>query len=554
MELSTDVRFWLPALVPIIFLLVAIIKLRWRIANASIVSMLLALLIAALVYGASLSALLFETGKGVWNAATILLVIWPAIYLYEITCEVKAVEAIREGIQRITKHELLQILILGWVFPSFLQGITGFGVAVAVGAPLLLSIGVTPLYSIVIVLLGHSWGATFGTLALAWEALVQQSGMNANDQLYAATFAAAMIWLFNFLAVIYICWLYGKMRGIKSVWPVVLVLSLVMGGGELWLVTVNPTISCFLPTAIGMGLVFVVSKLPQYKKQWQIADSPIMRLRNETEDSLISSTFGKVNTKNFPANALKTDLNQAMTFNQAFLPYYLLIGITVMCLLVSPIYDILSTWKVAFTFPATETAYGYITKAEPYFSPVQPLTYAGTFLFLAAMGSLWYYEKKLFLPKAAVANIRRRTFDKCKAPTIAITCLIVMAKYMGSSGQIYVLSTAVVQLLDVYYVVVSPLLGMVGSFLTGSNMSSNILFGNLQMLAARALEINPAITGALQTTGGVLGNSFSPGCVIMGIVTTGFSEGEDKILKLMMPFTIGLAIIFGILGFLLLSL
>ena len=146
MELSTDIRFWLPALVPIVFLLVAIIKLRWRIAKASVVSMSLALLIAGLLFGSSPLALLFETGKGVWNAATILLVIWPAIYLYEITCEVKAVEAIRTGIQRITKHELLQILILGWVFPSFLQGITGFGVAVAVGAPLLLSIGVRPLY------------------------------------------------------------------------------------------------------------------------------------------------------------------------------------------------------------------------------------------------------------------------------------------------------------------------------------------------------------------------------------------------------------------------
>ena len=194
--------------------------------------MSLALLIAGLLFGSSPLALLFETGKGVWNAATILLVIWPAIYLYEITCEVKAVEAIRTGIQRITKHELLQILILGWVFPSFLQGITGFGVAVAVGAPLLLSIGVRPLYSIVIVLLGHSWGATFGTLALAWEALVQQSSMNGNEQVYAAFLAAAMIWIFNFLAVLYICWLYGRMRAIQSVWPVVVGLSLVMGGGE----------------------------------------------------------------------------------------------------------------------------------------------------------------------------------------------------------------------------------------------------------------------------------------------------------------------------------
>ena len=67
-----------------------------------------------------------------------------------------------------------------------------------------------------------------------------------------------------------------------------------------------------------------------------------------------------------------------------------------------------------------------------------------TFLLLSALSSLWYYEKKRFLPKSAVTAINKRTFEKCKAPTIAITCLIVMAKYMGSSGQIYVLSTGIV--------------------------------------------------------------------------------------------------------------
>ena len=134
--------------------------------------------IAVLCFKASPLALTLEAGKGIWNAATILLVIWPAVFSYELTCESKGFLAIRRGIQHVTKHELLQILILGWIFPSFLQGITGFGVAVAVGAPLLLSIGVTPFYSIIIVLLCHCWGATFGTLALAWEALIAQAGMN----------------------------------------------------------------------------------------------------------------------------------------------------------------------------------------------------------------------------------------------------------------------------------------------------------------------------------------------------------------------------------------
>ena len=118
--------------------------------------------------------------------------------------------------------------------------------------------------------------------------------------------AAAMIWIFNFLAVLYICWLYGRMRAIQSVWPVVVGLSLVMGGGELWLATINPTISCFLPTAIGMGLVFVVSKIPKYKQRWYNTDSPIMMRLNQTERAPLNDTPAKVTS------------GRTMSFNQAF--------------------------------------------------------------------------------------------------------------------------------------------------------------------------------------------------------------------------------------------
>lgn len=133
-----------------------------------------------------------------------------------------------------------------------------------------------------------------------------------------------------------------------------------------------------------MGLVFVVSKIPKYKQRWYNTDSPIMMRLNQTERAPLNDTPAKVTS------------GRTMSFNQAFLPYYLLIGITVLCLLVPPIYNALSVWKVALTFPETATAFGYMTKAEPYFSPVQPLTYAGTFLLLSALSSLWYYEKRNF--------------------------------------------------------------------------------------------------------------------------------------------------------------
>ena len=526
MSLSITPLLWAAAAAPVAFLLVVIMKFGWGVAKAAPVGMAIAGVIGLFLYRSQPAALVMEAGKGAWNAATILLVIWPALFSYELTCESGGFQAIRQGIQALTRHELMQILILGWVFPSFLQGITGFGVAVAVGAPLLLSIGVRPFYSIIIVLLCHCWGATFGTLALAWEALTAQAGMDPAQTAYAAVITAAMLWIYNLLCVLISLWLYGKGRAVKEAGPAAALLSLIMGGGELILAPINAVISCFLPSAAALGMVFVISRSRRYHSSWSIAESRIME-RKEKESQAESP----------------------MTFHQAFLPYYLLTGITVICLLIPPVNEMLNTWQIGFAFPQTVTEYGFVTAAESCFSPLKPLTYAGTFLALSSAASFLYYRKKGFIKTRDLKNVWRRTVKKCIPSTIAILCFIIMSKFMSSSGQIYVLSQGIVKVLGVYYVIAAPFFGMLGSFITSSNMSSNILLGNFQSTAAGILGINPAITASLQTVGGVLGNVFAPGCIIMGISTTGLAGAEGRLLKTILPISAACGAVFGLFAF-----
>ncbi len=529
MSLPLNVQYLLIAAVPVIFLLVAVMRFGWGVAKAAPLGMGIAFLLAVTVFRASPLAMLYEMGKGAWNASTILLVIWPAVFSYELSCESKGFRAIANGIQSLTRHELLQILILGWVFPSFLQGITGFGVAVAVGAPLLLSIGVSPLYSIVIVLLCHCWGATFGTLALAWDALIAQAQMTASQNAYAALLAAGMIWIFNLICVVYCCWLYGKGEAIKEGLPIILLLSLVMGGGELLLAPINATVACFLPSTAALAVIILISRTKRYRSEWSAKNSPIMCIRNIVEDSTAD-----------------------MGFHQAFLPYYALTAITVVCLLVPPVKAVLGQWKICFSFPETITGFGFLTSAEASFSPMAPLTYAGTFLLLSVGLSFLYYRKKRFIATSDLVPVWKRTAQKCMPSTIAILSLITMSKFMSSSGMIYVLSRGIVSILGKFYVIVSPFLGMLGAFISSSNMSSNILFGSFQSTAAELLDINPAVTVALQTVGGVLGDAFAPGCLIMGISTTGFSGGDEKILKRIIPICVICAVIFGAFSYLVL--
>ena len=538
MNISDNVFFTVTAVLPVLFLLTAILCLNWGVAKAAPFGMLIAAVAAILVFRAAPGAVILDAAKGAWSAATILLVIWPAIFSYELTCQVHGFDAIRGGIRSMTEHELLQILILGWVFPSFLQGITGFGVAVAVGAPLLLSIGVKPLYSIVVVLLCHIWGSTYGTLALAWSALIAQAGMTDMQNAQTAVYAAAMLWGQNLLCVLYCTYLYGRLKAIKEMLPAILLLSLIMGGGEMVLAPVNSTVACFLPTALGLLAVLALSRTKRYRRAWRIAGSRIMVGAESTAEC-----EAKTKTK----SQAFADTRE-MTFHQAFLPYYALTVITSVCLLIPPVNTLLGRWRIGFAFPQTVTGYGFVTEAESLFSPMKPLTYAGTFLALSAFISFIYYKKHGFVRTCELGEIWHRTVRKCMPTTIAILTLVIMSRIMTGSGMIYVLAQSAASSLGHAYILIAPFLGMLGAFITSSSMSSNILMGGLQKTAADLLEINPVITVSLQAIGAVLGNAFAPGCVIMGLSTTGYTGRDSDILKQVIPISIACAVIYGVIA------
>ena len=202
MNIPINIWMWLLAILPIVTLLYLMVGKQWGANKAAPLGILIALFNAFVFYRANLTLILSEVFKGLWSSFSVLLVVWPAIILYEIVRESKAFIVFRNGLKQVTPNELLQIIAVGWVFTSFLQGITGFGVPVAVGAPLLLGLGVKPIYAVIISLLGQAWAGTFGTLAIAWDALVIQTNLNDNPDmlLQTALWATIFIWIFNIIS------------------------------------------------------------------------------------------------------------------------------------------------------------------------------------------------------------------------------------------------------------------------------------------------------------------------------------------------------------------
>ena len=172
-QLPVDLLHWILALLPILALLVLLVPLRWRAPEAGPVGTFTAALIALVFFQTPVETFAIAGAKGVWDSVLILYVVWPALLLYQVSNKAGAFDALRRGITQFSRNELFLILALGWVFASFLQGITGFGAPIAVVAPLLVAIGVRPVYAVAIPLIAHIWAKFFGTLGIGWLATLR---------------------------------------------------------------------------------------------------------------------------------------------------------------------------------------------------------------------------------------------------------------------------------------------------------------------------------------------------------------------------------------------
>ncbi len=364
MDLPLTLGLWIAAAAPLAAVLVLLIGLRWKATSAAAVGYFLAATLALTLFQSSPALVALQSVKGVWDALFIAYVIAPALLLYEISDEAGAFGAIRRGIEAITPNVLLHILAFGWVFPSFLQGITGFGAPIAVAAPLLLALGLKPVWAVAIPIIGHAWAKTFGTLGVAWEALARVTDIADPAATLLAT--SIMLGAANVLAGIAIAWAYGRWQGIREAWPAVLVLSAIMALGQLGIAQVAPNLANVVPGAVALIVVGMLAR-KRYAQRSTVVDSPLLR-----RDDPAPAATGDV-----PAAAHS---GRDMPLWLAFGPYLLLTALIMVVELVPAIGGPLDAVRFGLPFPALETGYGVATAATAAYSGFSPLTHPGTFL------------------------------------------------------------------------------------------------------------------------------------------------------------------------------
>ena len=159
---------WLLALLPVLVILVLMLGLKWGGSKAGAVGLVVALLVAVVFFGAGGKLIAVSQGKGLLLTFDVLYIIWTALLLFHIADEAGAVRIIGQALPRLTTDRMMQGLLLGWLFASFLQGMGGFGVPVAVAAPLLVGLGFSPVQAVIMACIGHGWAVNFGSLATSF--------------------------------------------------------------------------------------------------------------------------------------------------------------------------------------------------------------------------------------------------------------------------------------------------------------------------------------------------------------------------------------------------
>ncbi|HIC89623.1 MAG TPA: L-lactate permease [Anaerolineae bacterium] len=504
---------WLLALLPIVMVLVLMVGRRWGGAQAGPVGWLTALLVAGTAFGTGVDVVIYSQLKSILLSLYVLYIIWPALALYHVVNQAGALEVIGAGVSQLTRDRTMQLLILGWVFASFLQGVTGFGVPAAVVAPLLISLEFTPRVAVISATVGHSWAVTFGSISSSFFALMAVTGLPGRELApWSAIFLAAAGFACG-LAVVHVA---EGWRGWGHALPVVVIVGSAMGSVQ-YLLSTNGlwSVAAFLAGFTGLGVAALMARLPAYRGPDLDGDPP----------------------------------SQPMSLVMALSAYLVLLTIVVSAELIGSIHRVLNVVKLRVLFPETVTRFGWTVPAGPGRS-ISLFGHAGALIIYTCIIAYAIYARAGHYQPGAWCRVLRSTARGATRSSIGILSMVGMALIMDNSGMTYLLAQGLSRTMGSTFPAVAPFIGALGAFMTGSNTNSNVVFAPLQLNTARLLGINALVILGAQTAGGALGGMFAPAKVIVGCSTAGLAGREGEVMRSLLAYGLSIVALIGVLAYL----
>lgn len=534
------------AALPIVLLLAAIGLLEWKAHRAALLGLASALAVSVFVYGMPAGAAAATAAYGAaYGFLPIGWIVLNAVFLYNLTVETGQFEIIKGSVGRLSRDRRVQALLVAFSFGAFIEGASGFGTPVAICSALLIGLGFTPLYAAVLSLIANTAPVAFGAIGTPILTL------SAVTDIPAFTLGVMAGRQLPFVSLLVPAWLVATMsgwRGLQSVWPAVLVC-----GGTFALVQFawsNYVGVELVDIAGGLASIAALAwlcRVWQPKDQWEDA-----AVAAPARDSFAAAGSG-------PSAVAKATARQAL---RAWMPWlFLSVAVIVWGLppvkatltqgALAPSWDVPKLHRTVFRdYPVVpvpvdpgridEPAYR-TQHAEAARYTVNWASATGTAILLAALASALY----LRVPFGQVLAIARMTFVRMRAPLATIMLMLsvgFVTRYGGSDATLGLAFTKTGWL----YPFFAAMLGWLGVALTGSDTSSNVLFGSLQKITAQQLGFNPILIVTANSTGGVMGKMIDAQSIVVATASTGQVGQEGRILRFVFWHSVALAAIMGI--------
>ena len=512
----------LVAALPIITMLVMIGVLRKPPWAAALAGLGTALVVAIGVYGMptalAISSVTYGAAFGLFPICWI--VFW-AITLYRLTLESGKFEIIKDNIGGLTSDRRMQAILIAFALGAFIEGSAGFGTPVAVAATMLVGLGFTRFYAAGICLLANTAPVAFGSIGIPIIAL---AGLTGFPEMELSGWVGALCAPISLFIPAYLIWVMGGFSAVRGVLPAVVVC------GVTYAVTQFSVSNFIGPELVDItsGLACMVA-LVLLLMVWKPVDE--FRLEGETSATLELESHG-----------FKSSLH-------AWSPYLFLVGLVLLWTLPWFKGTVLETMTMRIEWPGL---HNLVARMAPVVGEATPYGAVFTGNWASAAGTACMFATicsaaVLGVSPGAYVRLLGSVFQQLFLAIVTVASILGFAFLMNYSGAAATLGLAFAST-GVMFPFFSAILGWLGVFMTGSDVSSNALFANLQVITANQLGLDPVLMASSNSAGGVMGKMISlQSIAVAGAATLMSSSEQVRLFRFTLKHSIFLASMMGLL-------
>jgi len=513
---------FLVAALPIVAVLVILGVLRRPAWQASLAGLVVGFAIAVSVWDFPLGLALDSVAAGaVFALWPVMWIVFNALLLYNIAVDSGRFDAFRDWVLvHLPDDRRIVLVVIGFCFGCLLEGIAGFGTPVAITSALLILVGFPPLEALTFTLIFNTAPVAFGALGAPVTVLGQVTGLPA---VKLGAMIGRQLPIMALLLPFYVMTIYGGSRSVRALWPVLLVAGGSFAAGQF----VSSNYLDYALTDVFSSLTALIVTLV-FLRIWKPSPEPAFAISARMPGSVGSAAVPRA------AGAA------AVAGWQGWIPWIVVSAVVIIWTNLK----IFAIGQQAVAWPGLHNQV-LITlyKDKPYAAiwTFQPLA-TGTAILLSVIIT----AALVGLGPARFIHAVGATWRQSRIAILTVALIVGLAYLMNYAGLTYTLGLGVASM-GLVFPLVAPFLGWVAVFLSGSDTSGNALFGNLQVVAANQLGLNPVLIAAANSSGGVMGKMISPQNIATGVSVTDLKGQEGVVFARTFKHSIALTLLLGLL-------